>query len=159
MKAGGSAGFFYQYKWRESKALQADLMFRYRTSEIEKQTTGETAGYRYFGVELPLYSMLQAEIDDQRLYFGMGPFASFGMYSRFFSDNRNINLYKKDQSGDKSITHRWDFGVGFIIGFEMKYRLQFNFNYQMGVRNLVDEGFEGMDMISQLVSFGVGYRF
>ena len=159
IKTGGSAGFFYKHTRHENRAIEVDLVFRYRTSEIERQTTGEKGDYSYFGIELPLFSTIQAEIDNQIIYLGLGPFASYGMFSRYLSDNQNYNLYKKNQSGDKSIMHRWDFGVGFIVGFELKCRLQFNLNYQMGVRNLVDEGFEGVNMISQLVSFGVGYRF
>ena len=158
-KAGGSAGYFYQYKWRESKAVQADMMLRYRTSKIENHNIGETADYSYWGVELPVYSLLQAEIDEQKLFMGIGPFASFGMYSRFVSDSQNLNPYHQNQSGNKSIMHRWDFGMGFIVGYELKNHLQFNFNFQMGFRNLVDEGFEGVDMISQLVGLGVGYSF
>jgi hypothetical protein len=159
MKAGGSAGFFYKYAYRENAAIQADMMFRYRSSVIKHQTTGETADYRYFGIELPVYALHQAEIDNQTVYFGVGAFASFGLQSRYKSNTQSIDLYKKDQSGDKSILHRWDFGIGFIIGYEMKCRLQINFNYQMGFRNLVDDGFENVNMISALGSLGVGYRF
>jgi hypothetical protein len=159
MKAGCSAGFFYKYAYRENAAVQADMMFRYRSSEIKNQITGETGDFSYFGIELPVYALRQAEIDNQILYFGIGAFASFGMFCRNKTADRSINPYKKDQIGDKSILHRWDFGVGFIIGYEMKCRLQINFNYQMGVRNLVDDGFENVNMISALGSLGVGHRF
>ena len=159
MKAGGSAGLFYNYKWRENRVLEMDMMFCYRTSEVKNQDTGETADYRYFGIELPLYSMLQAEIDDQRIYLGMGPFASVGLCSHSHSNDRHINHYRKDPTNHKSPVHRWDFGVGFIIGYELKCRMQFNFNYQLGFRNMLGDVFENVDMISQMVSLGVGYRF
>jgi len=159
MKAGGSAGFFYKYKWRENKAVQTDMMFRFRRSEFYNQNTGEMADYRYFGIEIPVYSMLQAEIDNQILYLGIGPFASFGLFSRYESAQRCIDLYQKDPISDKELMYRWDCGVGLFIGYELRCRLQFNFNYHLGVRNVFSNGFENVTMISQLNCLGVGYRF
>ena len=159
MKAGGSAGFFYKYKWREFRAVQADMFFRYRTSEVINQVTGETADYSYFGIEIPVYSLLQAEIDNRIFYVGLGPFASVGLYSRSHSNDRSINLYQKDPTYNKTPIHRWNFGAAFIIGYELKCRLQFNFNYQLGFRNMSGDVFENVDMISQAVCLGAGYRF
>jgi len=160
MKVGGSAGFFYKYALAlHNRAIQTDILFRFLSSEFKNQSTGETADYRYFGIELPVYFMMQAEIDDQTLYLGIGPFASFGLSSYYQSPFRRIELYEEDPVSGKATMRRWDYGVGFIIGYEMKCRLQFNFNYQMGFRNMVGDGFENIDMISQLVSLGVGYRF
>ena len=159
MNVGSSAGFFYNYKWHGNRAAQADMMFRYRTSKLKNQDTDETADYRYFGIELPVYFMLHGEIDNQTIYLGMGPFASFGLFSRYQSAYRNVDVYKEDTIGDKEMMRRCDYGVGFIIGFELKCRLQINFNYQMGFRNLVSDGFAKVNMVSQLNSFGVGYRF
>jgi hypothetical protein len=159
MKAGGSAGFFYKYTFREIRAVEADLMFHYRTSKMTNQTTGETADYRYFGIELPLYSLLQADIDNRKLYFGLGPLVSFGLFSHNETDTRRINLYKKDTASGRAAVRRWDFGIGFIIGYEMECNLQINFNFQMGLRNMLDDSFENVTMISGLVSLGVGYRF
>jgi len=159
MKTGGSAGFFYKYKWREYRVLQMDMMFRYRTSEFKNHDTGETADYSYFGIEIPVYSMLQAEIDNQIIYVGLGPFASVGICSRSRSNDRSINLYQKDPTYNKTPIHRWNFGAAFIIGYELQCRLQFNFNYQLGFRNMAGEVFENVDMISQMFGLGVGYRF
>ena len=85
MKAGGSAGFFFKYAHTENRAIETDLMFRYCTSEFKNRDTGETADYRYFGIELPVYFMLQAEIDNQTLYLGLGPFVSFGFFSYYLN--------------------------------------------------------------------------
>ena len=34
-----------------------------------------------------------------------------------------------------------------------------NINYQLGFRNMFDESFENVELFTQLVSWGVGYRF
>ena len=73
MKAGGSAGFFYKYEFLENRAVEADIMFHFRTSKMTNKTTGETSDYLYFGIELPLYALIQADIDNRKLYFGLGP--------------------------------------------------------------------------------------
>jgi len=159
MKAGGSAGFFYKNKWCENRAVEADLMFRYHTSELKNLSTNETADYRYFGIELPVYFMMQADIDDRKLYLGMGPFASFGLFSLYETETRRINLYKKDIASGRTSVRRWDFGAGIIIGYETKCNLQININYQLGLRNLLDTSLEKVEMFTQLVSFGIGYRF
>jgi len=154
-KTGCSAGFFYKYKWHESKALQTDVMFRYRTSKINNNDTDEIANYRYYGVELPLYFLQQVEIDNSIFYAGIGPFASFGLTGNYNSNHRQIDLYQKD----KTIMHRLDLGIGILIGYETKSRLQFNFNYQMGFRNIICNEIENVNMTSQMLSLGLGYRF
>ena len=158
-ESSGSAGFFYKYAFLENRAVEADLMFHYRTSKMKNKTTGETADYRYFGIVLPLYSMLQADIDNRKLYFGLGPLVSFGLFSHNETETRRINLYKKDIDSGRTAVRRWDFGAGIIIGYETKCNLQLNFNYQLGFRNMFDESFQNVELFSQLISWGVGYRF
>jgi len=161
MKAGGSLGFFYKhnYKWSENVATQIDMMFRYRTTKLENHNTGETGTFNYFGIDLPVYFIQQGELDNGSFFAGAGPFASFGLSNRYNSTHRRVDLYKNDQTDDNTIMKRWDFGVGIIIGYEMISGLQFNFSYQMGFRNLMSNGFENINMNSQLVGLGVGYRF
>jgi len=159
MKAGGSAGFFYKYAYLENRAVEADMIFHFRTSKLKNETTAETANYHYFGIELPLYALVQADIDNRKLYFGLGPLVSFGLFSHNETETRRINLYKKDPTGDRPTIRRWNFGAGFIIGYETKNRLQFNFNFQMGLRNMFDASYENVELFSGLVSLGVGYRF
>jgi len=159
MNVGSSTGFFCKYKWYENRVLEMDVMFRYLTSKFKNQSTSETADFSYFGIEIPVYSMLQADIGDQILYVGLGPFASFGLFSRYESAQRCIDLYHEDPVSRKATMLRWDFGVGLIIGYELKCKLQFNYNYHLGFRNLMNDGFENVIMVSQLNSFGVGYRF
>jgi hypothetical protein len=158
-RAGSTAGIFCKYTLNESRAVEMDMMFNYRASKIHNGNTGETAAYRHLSMELPLYAMLQADIDDQSLYLGLGPFVSVGLHSRYKSAIRDINLYEKEQNTDKATIHRFDFGVGFIIGYELKCNIQINASFQLGFRNLLGANYENVEMISTLFSFGAGYRF
>jgi hypothetical protein len=159
MRAGGSTGFFYKYALTENMALEADMMFRYRSMGIQNLTTGEKGNFRYLTIDVPLYFLHQAEIEQQTLYFGGGAFTSYGLVSSYKTDTRSVNPYKKDLTSGKAMMNRWDYGFVFIVGFEAKNHLQINFNFQMGLRNMLDDSFENVTMISGLVSVGVGYRF
>ena len=134
-------------------------MLRYKTSEFKNISVDETADYHYFGIEIPVYSLLQIDIGEQILYFGIGTFASFGLVSNYESAHRHIDLYLKDSISGKTMMRRCDFGMGFKAGYELKSRLQFNFSCQIGFRNIVNDWFENVNMISQTFNFGVGYRF
>jgi hypothetical protein len=158
IKAGSSAGIFYTYKYNENRAVETDIMFHYSASEIYSRDTGETADYSCLSIELPLYAMIQADIDNRSLYLGIGPFASLGLYSRYKSEICCINLYENKQNTGKPTIRRFDFGAGFILGYELKCSIQFNFNFKLGFRNLLDTNYENGEMISRMVSFGVGYR-
>ena len=159
MRASVSAGFFYKYTWDDNAGLQADMLFRYRTSEIKNLTTGETGDYRYCGIELPVYHILQIDVKQNLLYIGMGSFASFGLFSRYETGTRSTDLYKKDPTSGKTMLYHWNFGTDFILGYELECKLQFNFNFQLGLRNLFDKSFGNVWMNSLLISLGAGYRF
>ena len=159
VKAGGSTGFFYKCALWEIAVIEADILFSYHATGIKNLTTGETANYNFLVIDLPLYFMRQVEIENRLLYFGIGPFVSFGMFGNYKSDTRSVNPYKKHQANGRASINRWDWGVSFIIGYELECKLQFNLNHQLGFRNLFDESFEKIDMVSHLFSLGVGYRF
>ena len=158
INVGGSAGLFYKYT-RHNRAIETDVMFRYLTSKFKNLDTGETADYRYIGIALPVYFLMQADIDNQSLYLGMGPFASYGMSGYYKSNNQRIDLYSENPINGKAKMRRWDFGAGFITGYELKCRLQFNLNFQIGFRNMIKNGFESDELMSVLLGLGVGYRF
>ena len=159
MKAGYSVGFFYNYLWFENSGVQVDIMFRCRTSKIEMRKSGETADYSYFGIEIPLNYVKKVELDDHIVLLGMGSHISYGLQSRFKSVHQNINPYKKDPLSEKAMMRRWDYGVGFIFGYEMKNGVQFNFNSLLGFRNLAIDELDNAQMVSFSVGLGVGYRF
>jgi hypothetical protein len=154
-KAGFSAGLLYRYGWRENRALEADMILRYSDLNMKDKTTGESADYRYFGVEIPAYHIMYADIDENILYMGIGQFVSYGLFKRYRSGQNG----KKQFPTAKDEIYRWNLGLALIVGYETKSRLQFFFNYNMGFLNMVEPEFENINMLTQLISLGVGYRF
>ena len=159
MKAGLSIGNFLRCQFRDNVGLEADMMFRYQTSKMKDLATGETSDYHFLGFEVPVYGMIQADIEQNMLYLGFGPFASAGLFSRLESGGRKTDPYKKNETDSDAMMHRWNFGVGFIVGYELGLGLQFNINYQLGFRNVLDTNSGNASMIPQLMELGIGYRF
>ena len=114
-----------------------------------------------------IFFVSETSIEKNRSFFGivitfqvqfrLGPLVSFGLFSHSETDTRRINLYKKDPTSDRAAIRRWDFGAGIMIGYETKCNLQFNFNFQLGFRNMFDASYENVELFS--VGVGVGYRF
>ena len=159
MKTGFSFGNFFRYQYRDSRGVEADILFRYQNSEMKDFYVGKTYDCHFLSVELPIYNMIQAEINQNMLFFGYGLFTSFGIISRFKSEKLWIDPYKKSTTNNKVILYRWNYGVGLILGYELASRLQFNLNYQLGFRNVIDDDSDRGSMITRLMELGIGYRF
>ena len=158
-KAGFSLGNFFRCQLREYVGLEIDMMFRYQNSEMKDLVTGKTSDCYFLSFEIPVYSMLQAYIKQNMVYLGGGLFTSYGIISRFESGGSRIDPYKKYDTNSKTMLHRWNFGVGFIVGYELEIGLQFNINYHLGFRNVLDANSDRGAMIPKLMELGIGYRF
>ena len=116
-KAGFSSGTFFRFQLREYVGLEVDMIFRYQNSQMKDLATGKKSDCHFLGFEIPVYSMVQADIGQNMLYVGFGPFASVGLISRFETEGSRIDPYKKYDTNSKAMLHRWNFGVAFIIGY------------------------------------------
>ena len=54
---------------------------------------------------------------------------------------------------------RWDFGLGFLVGYEFNNGFQINGGYQFGFVNQLDEMKDDAKMRNQTVNVGIGYSF
>ena len=159
MKTGFSSGIFLRCLLRDYVGLEADMMLRYQNSVMKDLTTGEESDCRFLDFEIPVYGMIQANIEQDMVFLGFGPFASVGLAGRFESAGNRTDPYKKSGTDSNAMLHRWNFGVGFIAGYELEMGLQFNINYRLGFRNVLDADSDKASMIPQLMELGVGYRF
>ena len=163
---GGSAGVFLKL---ESKhfALQYDLTFHYKKSKMDDMLAVEdmimeiTTDYRYYGLELAMYPILQGLYDTLggKVFIGAGPYLGLGLDA--IQKPGNIDLYKKDKDSNKSIMGRLDFGLGIIAGMEFKNVPNglVYFGYQVGLINLLSAEKDAKTMKNRHISFGFGYKF
>ena len=115
---GATLGGFTKIEFGENFALQPELLFHFKNSQLETKATGAKTDFQYFGVEIPVYAVGQMKLGNGKGFIGIGPYASFGGDARYKVDGMDdINLYKK-YDGAKSAMQRWDFGAGGMLGYE-----------------------------------------
>ena len=66
-KAGFSLGNFFRCQLREYVGLEIDMVFRYQNSQMKDLSTGRKSDCRFLGFEIPVYSMVQADIGQNML--------------------------------------------------------------------------------------------
>ena len=139
-------------------ALQYELLIRYRNSEMEDTVRQTNTNYQYWGMEIPIYAMGQIHTKAGVIFIGAGPYVGFGIDAK--QNPGNVNLYRKDSTTGKAIMHRWDFGIGTMLGFEFKNGISINVGcYQRGLINVLSAEKGNRSMKNQTVNFGVGYKF
>ena len=125
---------------------------------MEDTISQAKSNYRYWGLEIPIYVMGQIPIKAGKFFIGAGPYVSFGLDAR--QSSGNVNLYKKNSLTGKSIMHRWDFGIGTMLGFEFNNGISINVGcYQGGIINVMSADKRNKSMKHQTVNFGMGYKF
>ena len=152
-----SAGGFLKFEVNNF-ALQYELLLRYKRSEMEDTVMRTKTDYKYWGVELPVYAMGQIHTKAGTIFIGAGPYVSFGFDA--VQDPENTDLYRKDRTTGKAVMHRWDFGLGTMLGFELKNGISINAGcYQGGLVNVLSAERRSRSMKTQTVNFGIGYKF
>lgn len=156
---GVSLGGFARIGFGEHFALQPELLFHFKTSETENETTNGKIDYQYFGVEIPVYVLGQMDIGSGKGYIGIGPYVGFGFDARYKADSMDdLELYK-EYSGNKSAMQRWDFGAGATLGYEFANRISINAGYKIGFVDALNANKDNATMLPQTVSLGLGYTF
>ncbi len=148
MKFGASLGGFMKVDITEHFAVQPELLFHYKMSEIE--LLGDKTDFEYWGVEVPVYAVGQWNAGNGRFYAGVGPYIGCGFSAKYKTGD--IDLY------DTDYMKRLDFGGGATIGYEFGNGIQINAGYKIGFLNMLDTDGDAK-MLPQTVSLGVGFRF
>lgn len=153
MRVGPTLGGFMRVDLHENFAIQPELSLFYKNSKMEKGVNEDT--FKQWGMQLPVYALAQSENFAGRIYGGVGPYLGLGLDARY--KDEDVNLYKKE-NGNKPL-QRWDFGLGFLVGYEFNNGFQINGGYQFGFVNQLDEMKDDAKMRNQTVNVGIGYSF
>ena len=138
-------------------ALRSEVLLHYKTSKLDEKKFGVKANYQYFGVEIPIHALFQA--NNRRCFIGTGAYFGFGIDARYkFNNKDDLNLYKK-YNGQKSELNRFDFGIASIVGHEFfNTRLQLVITCKVGLINLLNANKDNARMRLHTLSLGLGYR-
>lgn len=158
MKTGATLGGFLQWDASKHFALQAGLLFNYKSSDFISD--GVKSEFQYAGAEIPVYAIWYWKFrNDNRFYFGIGPYSEFGFGAQIKRNGEKINLYKKDEATELSAMSDFNSGFGLMAGYEFVGGLQFNAGYKLSITNILDANSSTATLLPHAISLGVGYRF
>lgn len=156
---GATLGGYGKVNFGENFAIQPEVLFHLKTSELETKSTGTTINYQYFGVEIPVYAVGKINLGNGKGFIGIGPYVGLGIDARYIADGMDdIDLYK-EYNGSKSVMQRWDVGAGAMLGYEFNNRIQISATYKIGFIDALNANKDNATMQGQTISLGVGYRF
>src|SRR5690606_5111873 len=124
----------------------------YSVSTLDSTSNKSSDKLKSFGVEVPVYGIVQGQLGSGRAFLGAGPYVGYGISSK--ADGKNL-FKKNDRIG--TAMNRFDYGLGGIIGYDFKKNWQINASYQFGLADL-HKGKNGT-MKSQGATIGVAYKF
>lgn len=153
MSIGGSVGGFIRYDVSQNFALQSGIDVYYRTSKLESATDKTSNKIKSFGVEVPVYGILQGDLGAGKAFIGAGPYIGYGISTK----SNGVNLFKNNSETGQPNMNRFDYGVGAIIGYQFDKNWQINASYQFGLADL-HKG-KGGSMKSHGASIGLAYKF
>lgn len=73
MNIGGSVGGFVRYDLNTNFVLQTDAEDYYKTSKLESKTDRSSDELKSFGVEIPVYAIIQGKLGNGKAFIGAGP--------------------------------------------------------------------------------------
>jgi hypothetical protein len=153
MNFGGSVGGIIKYDISSNFALQSGIDAYYKTSDLESKADKSSDKLKSWGVEIPLYGIVQVELGSGKAFIGAGPYLSYGISAK--SDG--ANLFKKNSETGKAAMNRLDYGVRGIIGYDFNKNWQINASYQFGLADLHKS--KGGSMKSHGAAIGIAYKF
>ncbi len=152
---GANVGGFANIEISKMFAVQPEVMFMLENSKIE--TSGVKNNIRTWGVQVPVYAMLQfPSTDTGRAYVGVGPYAGLGFNAK--NTTADVELYDKN-GADKAYLKRFDMGLAATVGYEFSNKIQINASYKHGLLDQLDAASKNSTFTNQMITLGLGYRF
>jgi hypothetical protein len=102
MATGATFGGFLNMEISEHFAVQGELLFHFKSSDLENGSAKYR--YRYWGEEIPIYAMFRWKTDaGGRAYIGLGAYGEFGFSATVTHEEEKIDLYEKDRTTEFSL--------------------------------------------------------
>lgn len=179
-KVGYNADIVVEYKFKRNLSLWTGMSltqkgFSHFIKNFYSPRIDSTANLvsRLTYLEVPVYLKFSTGFDRIDLFYGIGPYISYGFHGTITTEvtGRNDATVTEKMKWDKSYTYsdlvnnygyanikRPDLGVGTMLG--VKYRSFFAVaSYKYGLRNVMWEYYQDEKMSNVSLSFSVGYIF
>jgi hypothetical protein len=159
MGFGVTVGSYTKIMFSENFGFQPELLLHYKHSKWEVKAPDEKTNFQYFGLEIPVYAVLQTNIGNCKGFLGIGPYLGFGIDARYKTGGMSdLKVYKKYDK-EKSYMQRFDLGAGFMLGCELSDRLQIAATYKLGFIDALKADRKDATMLNRTISLGLGFRF
>jgi hypothetical protein len=179
---GYNVNLIAQYKLNASLALWSGLTinqkgfnqhikyyYRPGLDSIADMTT------RLTYLELPVYLISNANLNQTNLFYGFGPYLSYGLHGKITTDitgrndvsitdnmkwNKSYDYVKSDLVKSYGYTNlkRLDFGIGTMAGITVR-NFMLTASYKYGLSNIMWEYFQDEKMANSSLSISIGYFF
>lgn len=179
---GYNVNLIAQYKLNSSLALWSGLTInqkgfnqhiKYYIRPDLDSTADMTSRLTY--LELPIYLIFNTSLNQTNLFYGLGPYISYGLHGKITTDivgRNNVSItdnIKWDKSYDyiksdlvKSYGYtnlkRLDFGIGTMVGINVK-NFVLTVSYKYGLSNIMWEYYQDEKMANSSLSISIGYFF
>ena len=179
---GYNVNLIAQYKLNPSLALWTGLSInqkgfnqhiKYYYSPRVDSTADMTSRLTY--LELPIYLIFNTNLNQTNLFYGLGPYLSYGLQGKITTEitgrndmsitdnmkwNKSYDYIKSDLVKSYGYTNlkRLDFGVGTMVGITVK-NFMLTASYKYGLNNIMWEYFQDEKMSNSSLSISIGYFF
>jgi hypothetical protein len=124
----------------ENVTLQPNLIITGKGAKMTTAFTANKVEYSTTYLEVPVYLNYKSdEIDGFKVICAIGPYMGMGLSGKI--KNTDIQGHETSETikwGDTNSSHlkSIDFGLSFVLGWEVKYGIQILINYNIGINNL-----------------------
>ncbi|WP_026953533.1 outer membrane beta-barrel protein [Algoriphagus vanfongensis] len=164
--------------------IQPSLMYQgkgFKGTEVWPVVTGDDSelNVNLSYLVIPVQLVFKPQLSENgRLLVGVGPYLGYGLGGKWQSESDLLydDMMLAQQEGDVSFTSDgsvgdmgvynygkpWDYGVGFLLGYEFKQQYSLQVNSDFGLANLQYEygDFDtGEKLKNSAIGFSLGYKF
>ena len=119
------------------------------------------SNYAPLYIDVPLLVIGKLELEDVKIYGGLGPYLSYGIGGKFSAFGEEFKVW--DQDPDLNFVKRLDAGASIALGIQLQ-RLTLGAQYDLGLINTLDTSigdgkiFNKKDFFkNRVISFNVGF--
>jgi len=169
-------GITFDMKLGKSFRLQPSVLYsekgwRQETYFGQNLILGWYTDFEFQYIELPVLALFTAPAGSGKAYIGTGPYFTYGLsgtsktiFPTGGPPTREMEIiFDKDdqqQGTYHEVANRIDYGLSSVIGYEFNFGLQFEFGYDLGLREIFQKPDHG-DLLYEskysVLKLGVGF--
>jgi hypothetical protein len=158
-KVGLQAGIVLDAPIGSHFAFQPELNFVQKGTKDHDATSNIDSKLNVNYLELPLHIVYKTNQSPNHFFVGAGPTLAYAISGKasITSNGGTSSSDLKFGSSDTDDMKPFDFGVGFVAGFEVKSGIRFSANYTLGLSNLAPGSNNNGTLKNRAFGFTLGY--